>query len=63
MCTTISGTGLKVPIEVTPIFSLENANRKQILKNNTQKANEKFRTHQTDTGSPQVQSMYIEALM
>lgn len=56
MCSTISSTGLKIPAEVAPIFSLENANRKQILKNNTRIANEKFRTHKTDTGSPQVQS-------
>ena len=47
---------MNIPPQIAPVFSLDNASRKQQLAQKKAAASAKFRTHDTDTGSPQVQS-------
>jgi hypothetical protein len=45
-----------IPPEIEAVFSLQNASRKQVLQQRVAAAKDQFKTHKTDTGSPQVQS-------
>jgi len=53
---TVKEASVVIPPEIQSVFSLENASRKQVLQQRVAAAKEQFKTHKTDTGSPQVQS-------
>lgn len=56
---TVKEANVLIPAEIQAVFSLNNASRKQVLQQKVAAAKDAFKTHKTDTGSPQVQSKSV----